>query len=160
MVKQPLLDVDMEISKAQRMFEDKKARRERRRSLRDSADFLGVQGANPRTGYWDVSTGTSSSEPSQMSDETKRKLDQEAKDIEEKKGKWEEAQSKLEAELKRVQAIKDQKRKEKIEQKKLKVELKQRRHGKWRLSEDGWSSVAEPELSPIIQSLTGSPTRG
>jgi hypothetical protein len=158
--REPLLDVDVELSKAQRIFEDKKARREKRRSLQASGDFLGVQGANPRTGYWDVSTGTSSSEPSQMSEETKRKLDREAREIEESKRKWEEAQLKYEIELERVQRVREQKWKAKEAQKKLDARLRQRRHGKWRLSESGWSSVAEPDLSPIIQSLAGSPVRG
>lgn len=158
--KEPLLDVDVELSKAQRIFEDRKARREKRRSLQASGDFLGVQGANPRTGYWDASTGTSSSEPSQISEETKRKLDREAHEIEESKRKWVEAQLKHEVELERVQRAREQKRKEREEQKKLEVRLKQRRRGKWRLSENGWSSVAEPDLSPIVQSLAGSPVRG
>lgn len=156
----PLLDLDAEVSKVQRMYLDKKARRAKRRSVRDSGDFLGVQGANPRTGYWDPSTGTSSSDPSQMSEETRRRIDQEANDLKEKKRKWEEAQIKLETELKRVQTIKDQKRSERAEQKKIDTRARQRRHGQWGLNDNGWSSVAEPELSTIIQSLAGTPMRG
>jgi hypothetical protein len=161
--KEPFLDVEAELSKAQRMFEDKKARREQRRSLRDSGDFLGVQGANPRTGYWDASTGTSSSDPSQVSEETKKKLDQEARDVEKQKKKLDEAQLRHQLELQRIQTLKDQRKiekAEKAEKKKLEVKARQRRHGKWRHSENGWSSVAEPDLSPIVQSLAGSPTRG
>jgi hypothetical protein len=149
-----------EMTKAQQMFEDKKVRRQKRRSLRESGDFLGVQGANPRTGYWDASTGTSSSEPSQMSDETKRRLDEEARNVENQRRKYEEAQSKHQAELSRVQTLRDYKKQEKAERKKLDLKLRQRRHGKWKLSENGWSSVAEPELSPIVQSLAGSPAIG
>jgi len=52
------------------------------------------------------------------------------------------------------------KNKEKEEQKKVELKRRQRRHGRWRLSENGWSSVAEPELSPIQQSLAGSPVAG
>ena len=164
-VQVPLLSIDIpeleniEITKTQQMYEDKKARRQQRRSLRESGDFLGVQGANPRTGYWDVSSGTSSSEPSQMSEETK-KLNEEARDIEEKKRKYEEAQAKHQAELSRVQSLRDNKKKEKEKRKKMELKMKERRHGKWKLSEHGWSSVAEPELSPIVQSVVGSPERG
>lgn len=162
----PLLSGDIpelensEMTKTQKMFEDKKARREQRRSLRESGDFLGVQGANPRTGYWDVSSGTSSSEPSQKSEETKKKLDEEAKNIEEQKQRYEEAKAKHQAELARVQSLRDNKKREKEKRKRMELKMKQRRHGKWKLSEDGWRSVAEPELSPIVQSVVGSPARG
>lgn len=162
----PLLSVDIpelensEITKTQRMFEDKKARRVQRRSLRESGDFLGVQGANPRTGYWDVSSGTSSSEPSQMSDETKRILEEESKEVERQRQRYEDAKAKHQTELARVQSMRDKKKKEKEKRKRMELKMKQRRHGKWKLSEDGWRSVAEPELSPIVQSVVGSPARG
>jgi len=155
-----VLDQEDELTKAQRMFIDKKARRETRRSLRESGDFLGVQGANPRTGYWDVSTATSSSEPSQISEETRKKLDRQERDIEEQKRRYEEAQSKHQQELKRVLELREIKKKGKALEKELEMRLRQRRQGKWRLSENGWSSVAEPDLSPIVQSIAGSPSRG
>lgn len=151
---------EIEATKTQQIFEDKKTRRENRRSLRDSGDFLGVQGANPRTGYWDVSTATSSSEPSQISAETRKRLDKEARDIEEKKRMLDEAQMKHQQELQRVQILRDQKKRENAEKKRLELKARQRRYGKWRASENGWSSVAEPDLSPIVQSLIGSPIRG
>lgn len=164
--KAPLLSCDspelenIEMTKTQKMFEDKRVRREQRRSLRESGDFLGVQGANPRTGYWDVSSGTSSSEPSQMSEETKKKLYEQAKNIEEQKQKYEEAKAKHEAELVRVQTLRENKKKDKEKRKKTELKMKQRRHGKWKLSEDGWHSLAEPDLSPITQSVAGSPGKG
>ncbi|PBP24114.1 hypothetical protein BUE80_DR005000 [Diplocarpon rosae] len=136
-----------ETTVAQQIFEDKKSRRQQRRSLKDSGDYLGVQGANPRTGYWDVSSG---SEPSQMSDETKRKLDEEARKVAEQKSRYEEAESKHRLELERVMSMRENK-------KKLEQKIKQRRRGKWKLSENGWSSVAEPDLSPIVQSQAGTP---
>jgi len=150
---------EKEITKTQQIFDKKRSRREQRRSLRESGDFLGVQGANPRTGYWDISDATSSSEPSQMSEETKLKLDQQAKELAEQKRKYEQAQESHQKELMRVQISKIMK-KEKGEQKKVELKMKQRRYGKWRLSENGWSSVVEPELSPIQQSVAGSPVAG
>ncbi|KAK0118257.1 hypothetical protein ONS95_012558 [Cadophora gregata] len=143
----PNFSEDKQISTAQQMFEDKKARREQRRSLKESGDYLGVQGANPRTGYWDVSSG---SEPSQMSEETKQKLDEEAREVAERKRRYEEAEKKHRIELDRVQTMRENK-------KKMEKKMKQRRRGKWQLSENGWSSVAEPELSPILQSVVGTP---
>ncbi|KAG0649356.1 hypothetical protein D0Z07_4196 [Hyphodiscus hymeniophilus] len=158
----PLLGIEKESpeSKTQKIFDDKKARREQRRSLRESGDFLGVQGANPRTGFWDVSSGTSSSGPSQMSSETKKKLDDDAKKIEDQKKRYEEAKAKHEAELTRVQILRDNKKLEKEKQKNMELKMKQRRHGRWKLSEEGWHSLAEPDLSPITQSVAGSPGKG
>ncbi|KAH7314188.1 hypothetical protein BKA65DRAFT_411873, partial [Rhexocercosporidium sp. MPI-PUGE-AT-0058] len=138
---------EKQITPAQQMFEAKKVRREQRRSMKESGDYLGVQGANPRTGYWDVSSG---SEPSQMSEETKRKLDEEAKEVAERKRRYEEAEMKHRVELERVQTMRENK-------KKMEKKMKQRRRGKWQLSENGWSSVAEPDLSPIMQSVVGTP---
>jgi hypothetical protein len=149
-----------EVSRTQQIFEAKKARRDQRRSLVASGDFLGVQGANPRTGYWDVSTATTSSEPSQMSSGTRKNLEQQAKAVEEQKMKYEEAQARYSEGLARIHSLNDSREAEKIRQKKLRVRSKQRMQGRWDAGENGWSSVAEPDLSPIRQSLVGSPTTG
>ncbi|KAE9363430.1 hypothetical protein N431DRAFT_497298 [Stipitochalara longipes BDJ] len=148
---------EKEITKTQQIFEDKKYQGEQRRRLQESGDFLGVQGANPRTGYWDISDATSSSEPSQMSEHTKLKLNQQARELAEQKKKYEEAQKSHRAELMRLEALKESKKREKEEHKKMDSRMRQRRHGKWRASETGWSSVFEPELSPIQQSEAGTP---
>ncbi|XMA16264.1 hypothetical protein WAI453_009055 [Rhynchosporium graminicola] len=138
---------EKQVTTAQQAFEDKKFRRQQRRSLKESGDYLGVQGANPRTGYWDVSSG---SEPSQISEETRRKLDEDAMEVAKRKRRYEEAEEKHRAELQRVQTVRENK-------KHMEKKMKQRRRGKWQLSENGWSSVAEPDLSPIIQSKVGTP---
>jgi len=151
---------EKEITKSQQIFEDKKLRREQRRSLQESGDFLGVQGANPRTGFWDISDGTSSSAQSQMSENTKLKLDQQATKLVEQKKRYEEAQKSYRDELMRLEALNELKKKERAEQKKIESKMRQRRHGKWRASETGWSSVFEPELSPIQQSEAGTPVAG
>jgi len=46
----PMSPEKEETSKNQKIFEDKRDQRQTRRLLRASGDFLGVQGANPRTG--------------------------------------------------------------------------------------------------------------
>jgi hypothetical protein len=160
--KEPFLEAfsdEKEVTKTQQMVDDKRSQREQRRSLQESGDFLGVQGANPRTGYWDISDATSSSGPSQISEKMKLKLDQQARELAEQKMKFEEAQESHQRELERVQMLRDLKKKEKGEQKKIELKIRQR-HGKWKLSENGWSSVAEPELSPIQQSVVGTPVAG
>ncbi|KAH8659111.1 hypothetical protein BGZ60DRAFT_117665 [Tricladium varicosporioides] len=48
--------------------EDTKEVRQRRKSFRKSGDFLGVQGANPRTGCWDSSTATNTTDECYVSD--------------------------------------------------------------------------------------------
>ena len=63
-------------------------------------------------------------------------------------------------ELTRVQTLREKRKREKSEQKKIELKFRARRHGKWKLGENEWSSVAEPELSPIDQSLAGSPVAG
>ncbi|TAQ84405.1 hypothetical protein B7494_g7275 [Chlorociboria aeruginascens] len=146
-------------TKTQEMFADKKRRREQRRSLKESGDFLGVQGANPRTGYWDISTGTSSSEPSQESEATRRRLREQARQLEDQRARYLEALKAEKSELERVQTARDHKKTEKAEKKRLEVKLKQRQQGRWKPTENGWSSVAEPDLTPIEQSLAGSPVK-
>ena len=149
-----------ESSKAQQIYEDKKARREQRRSLKENGDFLGVQGANPRTGYWDPSVATSSTDPSQLSEQTKKKLDQQARDLAQQTRRYEEAKERHHTELKRVETIKAKKKQDKLDRKRREIKLRQRSKGKWKVSDVGWSSVVEPELSPITQSLVGSPNGG
>ncbi len=92
-----------------------------------------------------------------MSEETKRRLEQVARDLAEKKARYEEDRLKHQTELQRVQALRESKRKRRMEQKERASKMRQRRYGKWKLSENGWSSVAETELNPIEQSLVGSP---
>lgn len=148
-----------EVSNSQRIYEVKRSRREQRRSLVESGDFLGVQGANPRTGYWDISTGTTSSDPSQLSSKTRKKLQHQAKEVEEHWQNYAEAQEKYIAGLEMVQTLKRKKEAEKMEQKRRQLGLRQRRRGRWNAGENGWSSVAEPDLSPVVQSVAGSPVK-
>ncbi|RDL33666.1 uncharacterized protein BP5553_08034 [Venustampulla echinocandica] len=108
-------------AKVHEIHSGKKSRKEQRRSLRESGDFLGVQGANPRTGYWDISDTTSSSDTAKM--------------------------------------LRYLKKRGKARQIKLAAKMKDRRSKRWRPSETAWSSVVEPELSPIEQSSAGSPVK-
>jgi hypothetical protein len=103
-------------AKAEQTFQDEKAaRREQRRSMQESGDYLGVQVPNPRTGYWDISD-TTNTDPSQISEGTKRNLDEKAREVDEQKKKYEEAQTKHQPELRNVLAIKEMKKKEKAQE--------------------------------------------
>jgi hypothetical protein len=151
----------LDVGKTQQLFDHKKSHREQRRSLRDNGDFLGVQGANPRTGMWDLSDNTTSSGTfSQVSEDTRRNMEENARRVKESEAKYEEAKLKQQAEIKRIQLLKDIKRKEKAERKSAEGKAKQKRRGKWKASDNGWSSVAEPTLSPILQSVAGTPLKG
>ncbi len=50
-----------EQSRVKQLFDSKRESRRRRQSLKESGDFLGVQGVNPETGEMDVLTPTTSS---------------------------------------------------------------------------------------------------
>ncbi|TVY43831.1 hypothetical protein LSUB1_G001164 [Lachnellula subtilissima] len=147
--------VEKEVSKSQRMFEEKKkARREQRRALQESGDFLGVQGANPRTGYWDSSDATSSTELSQTTDDMKNKLEVRATENVDKKeqfAKSKAAEAQHYTEIERAESDRDLRKKQKAERKELEYNLNQRRVPRWKATENEWSSIAEPELSPIEQ---------
>jgi hypothetical protein len=132
--------------------EEERATREQRRRFRRSEDFLGVQGANPITGTWDISDYTSTTE--QMSAETQKRVDDQAKGLAEAQRRDEEAQKSHQEMLQRVQALRDEKEEEK-EQKRLAEKIKRRRGERWRLTENGWST----DLSPIVQSPC-TPTAG
>jgi len=150
---------------SQQMFEDKRARREQRRSYRSSEDFLAVAGANPRTGYWDatatVTSTSSSSEPSARArqreveiEENRRKMEAAKKELEEALVRREKEVGERERRKRESRARRERRRREA----RLK-HMKSREGGRWRSEGEGWNMVVEPELSPITQSLAGSSPR-
>ncbi|TVY48067.1 hypothetical protein LOCC1_G001522 [Lachnellula occidentalis] len=150
-----------ESSKTRQMFEDKKALREQRRALQESGDFLGVQGANPRTGYWDISDATSSTELSQTTDDEKNMLEVRARQTDDKRqfAKFEAAEAKHYTGRERVKSDGDLRKSERTERKELDAVLYQRRAPRWKAAENEWTSVTETALSPVEQSLAASPMR-
>lgn len=127
----------------------RRAQKETRKSLRASGDFLGVQGANPRTGCWDLSEATTStSNPSFMSGEAKRRADERVKEMRRLGNGDEGVREKVEeGEMERRE------KKERKERKRREVKLRQR--GKWRVGQNGWNSVVEPNLSPVLSGEGG-----
>ncbi|KAL5348375.1 hypothetical protein ACLOAV_006857 [Pseudogymnoascus australis] len=142
---------------SQQMYDQKRLRREQRRSYRSSEDYLTIAGANPRTGYWDVNTAIGSTSSSEAADrararemeieENRRRLEAAKKELEEALGRKEEEVREREAKRARRRERDEARRREK----------RGREAGRWRAEGEGWMMVREPELSPIVQSLAGSP---
>ncbi|KAK3687540.1 hypothetical protein B0T22DRAFT_374902, partial [Podospora appendiculata] len=132
--------------RARELFLAKQEARRQRRTLKESGDFLGVTGVNPYTGEMDVLTPTTSS------DEMRPAADPYLAGLARKAEYAHEAYelAKREAQQKTEQAKHD-----KIERHKDAIRLAQQRV-KWRRETLQWSSVAEPNLSPIPQSQKSS----
>jgi hypothetical protein len=151
------------LKRSQQIFEGKKARREERRSFRESDDFIGVQGVNPRTGYPDPSTGTSSSAGDFVSESTRQKLEADEKRMATASREYKAALERRENEMRRLERERERRRREKkdrAEKKRAQLRARVRKDGRWRNDGNTWSMVTEPGLSPIVQSIAGTPTHG
>jgi hypothetical protein len=149
------------LKRSQQMFKEKKARREERRSFRESDDFIGVQGVNPWTGYPDPSTGTSSSAGDVISESTRQKLEEDEKRMAIVSKEYKAALERRENEMRRLEMERGRKRREKkerAEKKRAQLRARVRKDGRWRNDGNTWSMVTEPGLSPIVQSTAGTPT--
>ncbi|KAM0197679.1 hypothetical protein ACHAPQ_005781 [Fusarium lateritium] len=123
----------------------KRRAREERESLRESGDYLGVQGINPQTGVLDV---TSDSGESILSVKTEQKLQK----LEARARHASSAAERKEAEIEIVKIHLDHDVKKLRNLEKTEKELAGSVTGKWRRGTHQWSSVQEPHLSPIAQS--------
>jgi len=146
-----------EITVEQQIHNLKTARKHHRRSLRESGDFLGVRGANPRTGRYDVSEGTTSTELSRLSDDYRKRIECERLRQNASKLLSPEAQESLTEVLRKTEleeAEKKQKKKAERSQRIAEREARnQQRAIKWTPDKDTWN---KSPLSPIPQS----PIRG
>ncbi|KIL93496.1 hypothetical protein FAVG1_03477 [Fusarium avenaceum] len=123
----------------------KRKAREERESLRESGDYLGVQGINPQTGVLDV---TSDSGESILSVKTEQKL----KKLEARARHASSAAERKEAEIEIVKIHLDHDVKKLRDLERTEKGLAASATGKWRRGTHQWSSVQEPDLSPIAQS--------
>ncbi|KAK6705940.1 hypothetical protein SNK05_009814 [Fusarium graminearum] len=117
----------------------KKARNDRE-SLIESGDYLGVQGINPQTGVLDLTSDSGDSALSIRTEQRLSELETQAKNATS-------AVKRKEAEAQIVKIHFDHdiaklRRREETE----------KHHAKWRRDTHKWSSVQEPDLSPIAQS--------
>ncbi|ROW09815.1 hypothetical protein VMCG_02660 [Cytospora schulzeri] len=127
-------------SRTQQLYLERREKRRLRRSLKESGDFLGVQGINPATGELDVLTPSSSSagEFSSL-----------ARAVQDRRESYESARRQLEAEKMR-----------KWERDKQAIRAEHRSNVRWTKKRSGWSSAIEPNLSPIAQSSAATTPRG
>ncbi|KAJ9162198.1 hypothetical protein NKR19_g1519 [Coniochaeta hoffmannii] len=145
------------IQKLVTAFDAKREARRLRRSLKESSDFLGVQGINPHTGVMDVLTPTSSSptDRTMMSAPEPKGYTESMSNF---RAAYEHAartRDTEEASLERLRT--EQERLDKIQRKKDPIRTFQQRV-RWRKDKNQWSSVAEPDLSPIADASTRSRT--
>ncbi|EGU74851.1 hypothetical protein FOXB_14619 [Fusarium oxysporum f. sp. conglutinans Fo5176] len=134
---------------------NRKARRkarEDRESLRESGDYLGVQGINPQTGILDL---TSDSGESTLSSKTEQKL----LNLEAQAKNALSAAERKEAEIEIVKIHLDHEVEKARRQEKAEKQLAASATAKWRRGTHQWSSVQEPDLSPIAQSHRRGPSR-
>lgn len=137
---------DRRLSMAQRAIETKKKSRRERKSLKESGDYLGVQGFNPETGEADILSPTNSEGSTihrDLEDQLVR-LRRRLRDARNKKSAEEVAQDAEE-----VLAQLEEGDIERLHQdKRTRIE----KSVKWRKHTRQWSSTREPVLSPIVQS--------
>lgn len=133
------------MDRSRELFHAKQAARQRRRSLKESGDYLGVTGVNPYTSEMDVLTPTTSSDEASpsylMANPQLLRLAERAQLAREE---FEHAQRELQHRC-------QQDKQDKVERRKEAVRLTQQ-GVKWRRGDGHWSSVAEPTLSAIAQS--------
>ncbi|OAA68399.1 hypothetical protein SPI_00594 [Niveomyces insectorum RCEF 264] len=142
-------------SQVSTLFRLKKESHQRRRSLKESGDFLGVQGINPETGLLDVLTPTSSSN-STLARGVSPSLGSLAQKVKEAKEAYRTAKKAHAEELQRALTQRERDNIQKKEREKEAVRTEQNQV-KWRKETGQWSSVAEPKLSPIAQSRSTTP---
>lgn len=130
------------------MIESKKEVRRKRRSLKESGDYLGVQGINPQTGQLDIMT-PSDSEKSASEERTER-LDTLRSILESSPVSFRESTTQKEKEAKKVLLKMDMDKMQRRQ--KEKEALTKAIAVKWRRGTKQWSSAQEPCLSPIAQS--------
>lgn len=128
-------------TRTQQLYLAHREKRRLRRSLRESGDYLGVQGINPATGELDVLTPTSSSSASGFASL--------ARTVADRRGAYEGARRRLQAEKMR-----------KWERDKEAIRAEHHRGNvRWTKRRSGWSSAVEPALSPIAQSSAATTPR-
>ncbi|KAK3182327.1 hypothetical protein K4F52_006329 [Lecanicillium sp. MT-2017a] len=143
--------IDRRLSQAQRLVRTKHEAHRQRRSLKESGDYLGVQGFNPETGEFDVITPTESEESNAPLKPTGEHFNKTRLEID----SCSQLPPEQQKEIKKLRlAIQEEKLR------RLDVEKQQLRDigasWKWRRKTKQWSSAHEPALSTIAQSQTSS----
>lgn len=133
-------------------IEAKKESRRLRRNLKESGDYLGVQGFNPETGRLDVVTPTESDRSSGLSQETQQKLLILQHAMKDARHSYKSTVQQGEKEAKKILLKSEKEKLRRLE--KEKEEAKDTAKAvKWKRHTRQWSSAQEPDLSPIAQSV-------
>ncbi|KAI1142282.1 hypothetical protein F5Y05DRAFT_409428 [Hypoxylon sp. FL0543] len=134
------------------LLKSKEEARRNRRSLKESGDWLGVQGADPYSGEYAVLTPTDTLSSDATPSSTRSKLARLARKKKAARLEYEQIRLLEEQEKDKARLEKEQAKLNKIER--VKEELRrQQQSTKWIQHKRQWSSAAEPNLSPIAQSL-------
>ncbi|KAI0132557.1 hypothetical protein BJ170DRAFT_691699 [Xylariales sp. AK1849] len=134
------------------LLEAKEQARRQRRELKASGDYLPVTGYDPWTGEWKVLTPTDTLSSDTLSPSMEENMTRLTQNVQDAKLAYDQAKSQAESEKERIHLEKAQAKLDKIE--KVKTELRhQDGNTKWSRHRGHWSSAAEPNLSPIAQSL-------
>ncbi|TWU72863.1 hypothetical protein ED733_003424 [Metarhizium rileyi] len=134
-------------------IEAKKESRRLRRNLKESGDYLGVQGYNPETGRLDVVTPTDS-DRSSLSQETQRKLLVLRNTLRDARHSYKSTKEKSEEEAKKILLKNGKETLRRLDQERTAVKDISKTV-KWKRHTRQWSSAQEPDLSPIAQSTIG-----
>ncbi|KND87903.1 hypothetical protein TOPH_07468 [Tolypocladium ophioglossoides CBS 100239] len=146
--------IDRRLAQTRQMIEAKKEARRQRRNLKESGDYLGVQGINPETGQLDIITPTDS-DRSTTSQETQQRLNILRSALKDARHSYKQSKAQNETAAKKVLLASEKHKLRRLEQDKQTVKTISQ-SVKWRRHTKQWSSAQEPELSPIAQSRAGS----
>ncbi|KAF3061602.1 hypothetical protein GL218_04076 [Daldinia childiae] len=134
------------------LLHSKEETRKSRRSLKESGDWLGVQGADPYSGQFSILTPTDTLSSETTSTSTRAKLAGLARKKKAARLEYEQLRLLEEQEKDKARLDREQAKLNKIER--VKEELRrQHQFARWSQHKRNWSSAAEPNLSPIAQSL-------
>ncbi|GAO13559.1 hypothetical protein UVI_02015680 [Ustilaginoidea virens] len=131
----------------------KQETRRLRKNLKESGDYLGVQGFNPQTGKLDVIT-PSGSDGSSLSQETRQKLHILQNTLQTARHAYKSVKENSKREADRIVRKREKERFRRLERKKEHVQ-NMSKTVTWKRHARQWSSAQEPNLSPIAQSATG-----
>ncbi|KAI1422244.1 hypothetical protein F5Y12DRAFT_641078 [Xylaria sp. FL1777] len=135
------------------VLKTKEDRRKHRRSLKESGDWLGVQGADPYSGEFAVLTPTNTVSSEATPPSIKNRLAELSRRQTTAKIAYEKAKLEEETERERILLQKGQSKLEKMEHAKEELRHLHQEFPTWSQHRRRWSSAAEPDLSPIPQSL-------
>ncbi|KAI1650791.1 uncharacterized protein F4817DRAFT_242086 [Daldinia loculata] len=134
------------------LLQSKEEARRNRRNLKESGDWLGVQGADPYSGQFSILTPTDTLSSETTGTSTRTKLAGLARKKKAARLEYEQLRLLEEQEKDKARLDREQAKLNKIER--VKEELRrQHQFAKWSQHKRNWSSAAEPNLSPIAQSI-------